>query len=1252
MRPRRNRIIAAIVFAVTLLLGVSALAIAWRVQQQREVVPEEAEAYGSGGQGPVTNILRTEQTWFENHVHKQCIGFRNDLFCENVGDIKIYYDGPDLNITADATTFFHAPITRKDNDNPAGWNHRVPFCSFYQMDRIAGGGYDSGHWQAAHDAAGNYCGQVRDDKESPLQLGWRCFDKNLNTTYSEGWDGGDQGPSDSNWQYKNMDWPKCAACQGASFTWAGDNRSVNFSNVVAVNLDAYNNSKQIDYRFRIVNAGGTQLFESDVIPANQASPTIANFSNLSISCKSPVDAQWRDVGGTHKDDKTGEDINTEAMGLYNGAGNLGKGYTRGTQCTLSGTLNVASAVGTFNPAEAYTVEILVRGQNFVGSPWANYHELWQSPDWRIPGASGATSANVCRTTAEPAPLASEVSCLSKTADKEAVVVGDDVTFTINYANGGDGDEDTVFIRESTGELLGASYTNVRNMKVGETAYTGCTVADLTGNGCKLPALAAGQTQTFTFTATVDNLDALRNRAIIRYGDQGEETDPNDCSVTPTAVPPEAECRSKTISPTGQIDPGQSVTFTVNWANGPVAGTILVSDTVPNGFESVAVSSPATGCSVNGNAVSCQIAAAANATGSVTITATAKSNVRDLETTNTATVRVDTDGDGTPDDDADANNTCTTGTTVSEAGLVCESKTANPEGPVNPGDVVSYTVTYTVERGPADVPISETVPDYLTVLTDQGYVWCDEGEDPTADPTACDKDYGTQYDNALCEYDSTTRELSCTITEADTGTFQNTVTFFMQVDSDVPTDGTTIENTITVGEGGPEGGGSDCTETLEVEHVPPVCLYTTPNVMTVRVADLTDTSIELTTYGDVGTHSDLEFRWTATGGTLSDTDWHDSSGDPTGTFPNQEVADTVTWSPPTDASEDDTFDIKVYVRPEGSTDETGVSADECEATTTVTALDLICLYLTPNDPVGPFPLEMTFEADIGGDAGAEFTYDLDYGDGSTHYTGSGTVASGSTVELPYVPPQASPHTYDSTTPTSFSPSLVVTNTETGEESICPTVIGGTTVTDWTIDKDSDVDTCTPTNSQVTYTITVTNAGDYSADLENVRDTLDAKINMSTVTNVKECNAQGQSCTTYNVSDVVSGQTITWPGRTFSPGEVRLYSYTVTVSTPGDYYNVAEAIPVEGNIVRDDETFPTCQPGESPGVPTTGSLSSAAYAMILGLMLMMAGAYVYRTQTGAQVVANVLSNTKQGLWRLTHRKQAFERDAIRAVKRRKE
>ena len=1220
MKIRRNRIVAAIVFAVTLILGVSTLAISWRLQQERQITEEEAAA--AAVSGAFVCMAENASPDIDDPTQATPLVF---LTCD-------YLNG-DLYARENADS-----LPRENADS-------LQRCTFLQDD--SGGTYE---WIfKAPDGSNETC-----------------------TTQA-----GNQDSCDE-W-LKSRDFSQCAVCGESWTSSTGDFTSpisidwggVSADKVTIKELTAVNYWPKIGRNANLQSpSSSTAFFQMGYNKANY-------HSNMKF--KVVVKDNGTEVASQVYGPSEGVVCTPESASSWKPDNNVPADKRRVVCFLRDKEISLTKQSGHSYSVEAF---VQIQGENRInGSSEFN----WQTSD-------------VCKGNYVPS---NDIECSGMTSSTHTVTSG--TTGGVITVN--DADEEVVI--KATGSdadgqvtriavcyaIGGQSQTYYRQGKYSDDSTNGIWVCDETtesldgsygvdksynGYLSDLQPIATRDNLTINSVVFVTNLWDVPDQQQFCTSSVGYDTGllvgsscssniptcpvctlgTNNCRLELKLSAPSAVCDDKSMysgtTEISTVNPGDSVEFRVDYRNsGEVAGTVIMTDPIPSGFDlpqasSVSVESDTRtltadnySCSITNRIVRCEVDTNPGETGTITIPVTASSTIsRGTSVENTATINIDIDDDGTNDG---TDSTCSIAGVVTEANVACVEKSASPEGPVNPGDEVTYTVTYTVESGPAIVPISETLPEHLTLLTAEGYLWCDEGED--SDLGECNKDYGVTYTNSECNYDTTARLLSCSITEQDVGTFNNNVVFYTQVnESGIPLDGTSITNIITVGS---DEGGDTCEETITVEHILPACIVTTPNILTVRVADLATTEIELTTRGDLGTHADLDFRWTATGGTLSSAVWHSSSGTPNDPTVG-EVTDTVTWSPPTDAVDTDTFDIKVYVRPEGSTDSIGVSADECEATTTITALDLVCLYMIPNDPVGPFPFDMTFEADIGGNEGASFTYDLNFGDDSTHYTGSGTVAAGSTVELPYIPPQASPHTYDSTTPVSYAPSLSVINTETGEESICPTILPGTTVTDWTIVKDSDVDTCTPTNSQVAYTIKVTNAGDYSADLENVRDTLDAKINMSTVTNIRECDVNGANCTTYNAADVVSGHTITWPGRTFAPGQSRTYRYSVTVATPGDYYNIAEAVPTDGRIVRDDETFPTCAPGAQP---VTGAFSSAVYAVILGVMLMMVSSYVYRTQTGAQMIANVLGKTKKGIWRKLNRKEAFERDAIKSVRKKR-
>ncbi len=1183
MKPNRKRIVTAVVFAVTLVLGASALALAWRLQQEKATYEEaEAGSCGDNASCPADYPISAETT--SCSCHGDCVKCAR-VCCKDNGS-----GGCDRSQT---TTVWPAGI----------------------QDCQADGKYCEGGSCKTHDQGctwPNDCETVSSGSTTSHWIKWYCFGWTCSTE-----DCYNRCQLGSNLQ----------ATQTNMANAGVGNDTLEYPEVCYDRqVDYYNNDAP---PANPGNFAGARLYSAEyAIGQGPCTNVVTRTLSGEVYCQ--------DVGGTKMP------IASANMTIIrNTLGNT----TTTTSATGAYSSDLTGETGFASRLTSLPTGNLPNGQPYasmVGPTLVPKSYCTVNTSYEMCSATAATNHtgfDFAYTNCTPTPNPT-ITCTSKSSDRDSsgISIGQSITYTVSYTITEQNLKTLQFTdNHSPAGILSATVAEITPGLVCEDVVAGQFSCTMNGTDAAAQALRSVGSHQVAFVVNVNQARVMEVDQITNniyefngtWGDNNTAVTGNTTACTDTVnveINPEAVCTGKSITPTGLIDPGQNVTFTINYSNsGDVDGNILITDVVPNGFENVATTT--SGCTASGNTVNCVIGTISQSSGTVTITAKAKSNVRDLETNNTATVRIDINGDGTPDDTAPNATeiaTCSTEPTPSVAGVMCVSKDASAgyeeSEPIQPGDTLTYTVNYTVERGPATVIITEDIPEHLEVI---------EATLPTG-----------------CELRETDTVLYCEIVETDVGDYTNSISFDATVKTDIGIDGATITNEIFVyerGEEKPSTNPDDCDETIYVEHEAPACVLTTPSVMTIRVADLAGTSISLTTTGDIGTHSDLDFLWTATGGTLSSTTWHASSGTPA----NGQVADVVTWAPPTDAEDTDTFDIKVYVRPAGSTDETGVSDDACESTATITALDLICNWLVPNDEYEFFPFDMTFAADIGGDQGAAFTYDLNYGDGSTHYTGSGTVAAGTTVELPYVPPQDEPHTYDSDTPVDYAPVLTVTNTETGETSVCPTVLGGRTQSEWTIVKDSDVDTCVAVNTTATYSIVVTNTGDYTADLAQVRDTIDSKIDTTTIANIRECDSNGLNCTTYNRTDVVSGRTITWPGRTYTAGESRKYMYTVTVNTAGDYYNVAEAIPETGATVRDDEVFPTCA-GKTPVAPETGALSTTAYIAILGMLIVAGSYYAYNTKAGAQIVANVMGKTGRSVRRSLNRKETFERDAIRSEK----
>lgn len=199
----------------------------------------------------------------------------------------------------------------------------------------------------------------------------------------------------------------------------------------------------------------------------------------------------------------------------------------------------------------------------------------------------ANSNGVCGNAVEVREPLSELVCNTKTINKSEVMIGDTVTFTVTYSNPSTVAEDKVYLVDSSGQYMGTSYTNVRNIRYNGTAYTGCTANDLMTGECQMPTLAAGASATVKFDATVSNLDDLRNHAAIRYGDHGVFTSGTACTITePTPLYPDFACVAKfsTTPETRMVKPGDEIEYGIQYTvnNFPTGERAGVTDFLPEG----------------------------------------------------------------------------------------------------------------------------------------------------------------------------------------------------------------------------------------------------------------------------------------------------------------------------------------------------------------------------------------------------------------------------------------------------------------------------------------------------------------------------------------------------------------------------------------------------------------------------------------------------------------------------------------------
>ncbi|EEM46784.1 hypothetical protein bthur0005_33210 [Bacillus thuringiensis serovar pakistani str. T13001] len=181
-----------------------------------------------------------------------------------------------------------------------------------------------------------------------------------------------------------------------------------------------------------------------------------------------------------------------------------------------------------------------------------------------------------------------ISTPTKTADKQIADIGDTITYTITFRNGG-----TV---PATNVLLTDPTPNGTTFITNSVTIDG--VSSLGSNpalGIQLGTVAVGETKTITYQVLVTNFPPngiIENQALFTYQYQPNPNEPPVTSTTPT---PNVNVSINNPNPTTtksadlQIaDIGDTVTFTVTFQNkGTVPATnVIVQDTLPQGVSFV------------------------------------------------------------------------------------------------------------------------------------------------------------------------------------------------------------------------------------------------------------------------------------------------------------------------------------------------------------------------------------------------------------------------------------------------------------------------------------------------------------------------------------------------------------------------------------------------------------------------------------------------------------------------------------------
>jgi uncharacterized repeat protein (TIGR01451 family) len=323
----------------------------------------------------------------------------------------------------------------------------------------------------------------------------------------------------------------------------------------------------------------------------------------------------------------------------------------------------------------------------------------------------------------------DLALTGKTDGVTTINPGQDLTYTINYANHGRAASNAVITETvPTGTVFKSA---------GSSAGWSCADGSIAGTSCTLtlgavPSTGGGSTGSKTFVVTVINpaaagLGSISNTASIADTVVYEpDITPLDNSATDNNTvlnaAPDLTVSSKSDGVTNTT-PGSTLTYTINYANtgNQGAANVVLTETVPTGTVYVAAGSSAWSCA-NGSpgGTTCTLTigtlngggASGTATFIVTVNSPAAAGLASI--VNTASIDDDhaNGADATP-----ANNSKTDTDTLDAAPDLTLTKTPDVST-IAPGQPIVYTLNYANvgNQAAANVVITETVPANTTFTT--------------------------------------------------------------------------------------------------------------------------------------------------------------------------------------------------------------------------------------------------------------------------------------------------------------------------------------------------------------------------------------------------------------------------------------------------------------------------------------------------------------------------------------------------------
>ena len=369
--------------------------------------------------------------------------------------------------------------------------------------------------------------------------------------------------------------------------------------------------------------------------------------------------------------------------------------------------------------------------------------------------------------------------ITKTGNPPSVAVGGTLQYTLQVSNAGPSAAAGVTVNDT----LPAALTGI-------SVTPGAPTCTLSGQGlsCALGTLASGGSTSVTISGVVASgttPGTISNTATVTSATSDSDASNNSATAETTVTGVANLSITKTGNPPS-VAVGGTLQYTLQVSNaGPSAAAgVTVNDTLPAALTGISVTPGAPTCTLSGQGLSCALGTlASGGSTSVTISGVVASGTTPGTISNTATVT-----SATSDSDA-SNNSATAETTVTGVANLSITKTGNP-----PSVAVGGTLQYTLgvsNAGPsaaAGVTVNDTLPAALTgISVTPGAPTC------TLSGQGLSCALGT-----LASGGSTSVTISGVVDTATTpGTISNTATVTSATsDSDASNNSATAETTVT------------------------------------------------------------------------------------------------------------------------------------------------------------------------------------------------------------------------------------------------------------------------------------------------------------------------------------------------------------------------------------------------------------------------------------------------------------------------